>query len=387
VALKGTLRDFPITDIFQLADQQGKSGVLRLTNEGSVVRVLFHDGKVVGAEAAGGKSKEPLGAMLLRAGLITEEGLTRALKVQKKTLRKLGHILVSEGVLSREDLQHFLALQTQETIYRLFLWRNGEYEFLSERPEYEEDLATPQSAQHLVMDSLRMIDEWPGVRRQIQGLDAIPARVEGAESRIRSAGGAADEDLDGDLDAAFSEWGEDDDQGPAPESQSNMVELSPRQKTVWELIDGERTVHEIVDRSLLGEFNTAKSLGMLVESGLAEIVGQRKTQTRRASTLPKSRKERVYSRASGIAGAMCLMAGALAGLFSLQFSEVNLHASPRDYPGVAQSNQGLEQVAEIQRAQVTSHVYWYVEGTYPSADELGGEDRVRGQKSSADNAL
>ena len=51
MALKGTLKDLSIPDIFQLADQQDKSGVLVLDNKRDEVRVMFFRGKVVGAMA------------------------------------------------------------------------------------------------------------------------------------------------------------------------------------------------------------------------------------------------------------------------------------------------------------------------------------------------
>src|SRR5439155_6860604 len=105
-----------------------KAGILRMSDKETEVRILFDAGKIVGAESTGAKQqKEPLGVLLVRAGLVKQEQLDQALGVQSKTLKKLGDILIQAGAISKENLKSFLALQTRETINRLFRWRAGEY--------------------------------------------------------------------------------------------------------------------------------------------------------------------------------------------------------------------------------------------------------------------
>src|SRR3954471_9942029 len=144
MALKGTLKDFGISDIFQLIQQQQKSGILVMHDKETEVRILFDTGKIVGADSSGSKQqKEPLGVMLVRGGLVKQEQLDAALAVQQKTLKKLGDLLIADGSIKKEDLKSFLALQTRETVNRLFRWKTGEYEFLSEPVKYDADVATP----------------------------------------------------------------------------------------------------------------------------------------------------------------------------------------------------------------------------------------------------
>jgi hypothetical protein len=50
MALKGTLKDFGLSDIFQLIAHQRKTGVLYLEDRGKSVAVTFEDGKIVSAE-------------------------------------------------------------------------------------------------------------------------------------------------------------------------------------------------------------------------------------------------------------------------------------------------------------------------------------------------
>ena len=219
MALQGTLRDFGIGDIFQLIQQQQKAGVLVLKDRETEVRVLFDQGKIVGAESTGAKQqKEPLGVLLVRAGLVKQEHLDSALAIQQKTLRKLGDILVQEGAISKADLKSFLALQTRETLNRLFRWRSGDYEFVPQPVKYDAEMVTQLSPEHVLMDGFRMIDEWPAVQKVIHGLEAIPAVPKGvAEMVVRkerpAPGHEADEeeeddddDEGDDIDAAFAEF-------------------------------------------------------------------------------------------------------------------------------------------------------------------------------------
>src|SRR5687767_12400830 len=105
MALKGTLKDFGIADIFQLIGQQGKTGVLHLKSKDEEVHISFHEGNVVRAEHVGRKKKDLLGHMLLRADLITEKQLEEALEEQKRTLKRLGDVLIVRGVVTKERLK------------------------------------------------------------------------------------------------------------------------------------------------------------------------------------------------------------------------------------------------------------------------------------------
>ena len=105
MALKGTLKDFGIADILQLIGQQQKTGVLHLRSKDQEVQIGFKDGSIVSAESTTRKKKDLIGNMLVRAELITEQQLELALETQKRTLKRLGDVLVAERVHHRRALQ------------------------------------------------------------------------------------------------------------------------------------------------------------------------------------------------------------------------------------------------------------------------------------------
>ena len=74
-------------------------------------------GQVVGADTRSQSVEDLLGAVLVRTGRLTEVQLQRALRIQKNTLQRLGHILVKEGMISSDDLIDAL-LQAGEDRFR-----------------------------------------------------------------------------------------------------------------------------------------------------------------------------------------------------------------------------------------------------------------------------
>ena len=79
MALRGTLGDFSVADIFQLIGHQQKTGTLRVSNRGAEVAVLFLDGSVVGASDNQRSAQDLIGNMMMRADVITEPDLQHAL--------------------------------------------------------------------------------------------------------------------------------------------------------------------------------------------------------------------------------------------------------------------------------------------------------------------
>src|SRR6184192_1555127 len=94
MALSGTLKDFGIADILQLIGHQTKTGKLVLKNGPEEVDVLFVEGNVVFASDHARQKESLLGSMLLRAELLNDEKLEEALGVQKRSLKRLGDVLL-----------------------------------------------------------------------------------------------------------------------------------------------------------------------------------------------------------------------------------------------------------------------------------------------------
>jgi hypothetical protein len=263
MALEGTLKDFSLADIFQLIGLQRKTGVLTLRNKEDTVTVTFLDGKVVGADSLGRRMENRLGTVLTKSGLLTAEQLGRALEIQKETLQRLGFILTHYGIISAESLKQAIQLQIMQIVYRLFRWKDGDYHFSQETTiEYDRDNVTPISAESILMEGARMIDEWPIIEKRIRSYDQVFKKKAMTQEIVVVGADEADE-------VDFDE--------PSPAKKKkgaggDKIRISQDENQIYVLVNGKNTVGDIVEMSRLSEFDTNKGLYELLTRDLIEEV-------------------------------------------------------------------------------------------------------------------
>src|SRR5438874_2327249 len=263
MALEGTLRDFSLADIFQLIGLQRKTGVLTLRTKDDTVTVTFLDGKVVGADSLSHRLENRLGSVLIKSGLLTQEQLNRALEIQKETLQRLGFILTHYGIISAESLKQALQLQILQIVYRLFRWKDGDYHFSQETTiEYDRDNVVPITAESILMEGARMIDEWPIIEKRIRSYEMV-FRKKLTDQEIVVVGADEADEVD------FDETPMSRRKKPVG---SDRIRISPEEKSVLDLVDGTMKVGDIVEVSRLSEFDTNKALYELLTRDLIEEV-------------------------------------------------------------------------------------------------------------------
>ena len=248
MALQGTLKDFSITEIIQLIGQQLKTGVLRIRRGKDLVEIHFVDGMIVHVYSNYRGKKDLIGEILVKAELITQDQLDRVLKVQKESLKYLGEILVELQLLTKDDVLKVISTQIYETIYDLFWWEDGQFNFDLKLVESYKKIPFALSTEQVLLNILRMVDEWSEIEKKISSPHLVFKRTLGLEEK--SVGGLP--------------------------SQSYLKEkLSSEQELIYNLVDETRTVQEIIDRSLLGKFNASEILVELSGMGLIETAGTR----------------------------------------------------------------------------------------------------------------
>lgn len=266
MALKGTLKDFGIADILQLIGQQQKTGTLHLKARDQEVMVGFVDGNIVKAESSTRKGRDLIGNMLVRAEIITAAQLEEALETQKRTLKRLGDILVVSGRLTRDRFAQMVQLQTTETLYKLFGWKSGTYRF--EQGQVEHDGGVKMRAESVLMEGFRMVDEWPVIKKAITSYELSFQRLEELPPVARDEGGGGD--VDDAFDDAFGE-------PKAEKKHSEFKTVGDNERRVYGLAEPGRDVRKLIDVSCIGEFETCKALLNLVNLGyLRPIVPSRK---------------------------------------------------------------------------------------------------------------
>jgi len=263
VALEGTLRDFSFADILQLISLQRKTGVLTLKNRGEVVTISFLEGNIVGSSSLSQHPEDRMGLILLKRGEISEAQLDTALKRQEDTLQRLGRILIDQGLVSPDAVRTALSQQILQIVYRVFRWNDGEYHFSQETDiDYDRDLMRPMAADSIIMEGARMTDEWPFIDKRIPDREMVLAQtLPGQEFEVVEE---EEDDFD-DLGFSFADTPE---EAPVEIARGPDNCLTKNQHMVYEIVNGLRSVREIILESPLIEFDTCKALADLLDRGI-----------------------------------------------------------------------------------------------------------------------
>jgi hypothetical protein len=262
MALEGTLKDFALPDIFQLIGLQKKTGVLILNDNTDEVTIAFKDGMLVSADSKKKRLEERLGTRLTRSGLITEGQLHDSLEKQKQTFQRLGVILVNEQLVKAEDLRRALEIQVTQIVYRVFRWEDAEYRFDQDAQiDYDKEFFRPIGAESLLMEGMRIIDEWPIVEKAVRSMQTVYERVQVNQPIEIEKDEEEDSDDDDDFDFDLGKTS-------PKEDRPDAIKLSPQEGAVWNLLDGKRTVEDLMYLARLSDFDTAKAIYDLMNRDL-----------------------------------------------------------------------------------------------------------------------
>jgi DNA-binding NarL/FixJ family response regulator len=241
MAIEGPLQDIGIHDVFQLLDLARKSG--RLTVRSSVRenegRVYFDKGAVVHATMR--DNPHTLGALLRKAGKVSERELAAATEAQAAgDERMLGEILVAQGAVTRRDVERYIRQQIESVVFDLFSWNEGTFSFADGSGDAVRiDGAIRVSIESLLMEGARRIDEWSRMKDRIPGADVVPRL---AQPRMTS---------------------------------NEYIDLRPAEWEVLTLVDGTHSLRDIAAELAVSEFEVAKTVYGMLSTELIEIATQR----------------------------------------------------------------------------------------------------------------
>lgn len=248
MGLKGSLRDFGISEILQLIGLQRRSGMLTVSAEQEEYRILIDSGKIVRVEKKPEQEGESLQDYLVISKAATMDQVRYAEQRAKSELKSLEAALIDLSVIPVPELKTFLAIRNQDLINQLFLIKDGEYEFeagpVSFHPSFVAELDTEQ----VLMDGYRVKDEWPGISREAGSPEAVFSRKSGEL-----------------------------------EAEEKLEEVEDR---VCRLVDGQKNAAMIAAQARLTRFDTLKTLVDLTKKGRLQLKLQTKAETREAKKLP-----------------------------------------------------------------------------------------------------
>jgi CheY-like chemotaxis protein/tetratricopeptide (TPR) repeat protein len=168
---------------------------------------------------------ECLGRVLVREKMISEEDCERSLQVVKERPgRQQGTVLIELGAISPHNLVFGLQLQLEHKLFDVFSWPDGDYQF-------NPNIGIPATTVHLDMSLSTIVYE--GVRR-------------------RFTEGQLDDLLEPFLDAYVGPH-------PDPAHRHQDLALEADERRLLALIDGRRSMREVIDSSSSGGVGIARS--------------------------------------------------------------------------------------------------------------------------------
>lgn len=229
--LYGTLTTMPLPDLLQCLCNARVTGTLRVERDRVSKSIRLHKGMIVGCSSD--DPAQRIGHFLLSRGQITEEQLREALQLQEVSGRHLGTLLVELGALSQEQLSVNLEAQAEETIHSLFDWDDAVFRFQESENDPASAFPVSLRVEDVLLRGLQRYDEM----RQIREVFNDPGIV---------------------LETTEKE-------PPTVVTENRMG------RKLWELVDGERTVAEILLQVHGSEYVVTKFLFELHRSGLVRI--------------------------------------------------------------------------------------------------------------------
>ncbi len=254
MAFKGTLKEFKVPDILQLFSLQGKTGILTFTKDVGFITLIFENGMIVGVDSFPKKLETRVGNVLVKQDLISEEMLTRALAIQKRTKQKVGEILIGMGLVDEKTIAESLKTQAIEIILSLFKWKKGDYDFkVIARLDESMKIIEPMPTDNIIMEGAQMLDEWPLILQLIPDESMVfePIPVENKSIEIT---GEYEEDT------VFKD---------------DKIYVNATEANLLKYINGKNSVKELVELGIFTEYKVFKCLYSLLKKNI--IRGLKKT--------------------------------------------------------------------------------------------------------------
>ncbi len=132
MGLRGNLSHFGVADVLQLLAGQAKSGTVRITRPGGQAAFVLEAGAIVSTWDRASSASDPLKSFLLRRGVLPENQVMKALRLESHTELSFGEILLREGMMDLPELSRHLTEQIREEIRRVLAWDDGLFEFVPE---------------------------------------------------------------------------------------------------------------------------------------------------------------------------------------------------------------------------------------------------------------
>lgn len=235
MALKGNLRDFTITQLFNLINLARKTGTLIIEGPSEAVWISFREGKLAYAQV--GQNDNSLATILFQSNRLSA-AQHRAIKSRSGQMsdKELGLLLINANYISQQDILNSLQFHFVNIVNRLFTWVEGFFRFENEILPPDDKITIRMSLENLIIEGSRRLREWERLQDEIPSLDMALKFTTRPGANIRN------------LSLSVEEW------------------------QVVSYINPKNTIRQIARTTHMNELEIRKIVYALLQAGLIEII-------------------------------------------------------------------------------------------------------------------
>jgi hypothetical protein len=249
------LREFQLHKLLIDLNSNSKTGTLTVKTPVFIKKIYLDKGEVIFASSTW--KDDRLGEVLLKTGRITLGQYEESVRLLNMTGKKQGTILVELGYLTPKDLFQAVKHQVKEIIYSLFPLEYAEYEFIEGEVPQKDILILKIHMGSLIYKGINRIDNFTRVKRELPDF-RYPLSISIGTSHLFEG-----------------------------------IEFSPLEKSILSLVDGKRSIMELVDHASADArpFEVLKSLYVLWFMGILKKNGSTRevTETEKPATEKNSK--------------------------------------------------------------------------------------------------
>ena len=231
--ISGRLQHFPLADVLIDLQKSEKNGILEVTNGPVIKRIYIRTGDMVFAVST--QEEDRFVEVLLRAGKITTDQYYQLMNISQKKGKSPGAVLVELGYLKPEDLVWAVRRQVEEIILSLFQWKDGKFTFFDGPVFSDSAIRLKLSAANLIYRGIKRISDSECIRKAMPPADTIPAYSRDPLYLFQD------------------------------------ISLDKNDQDILSLMDGSRTIKEILSASPLDNFQTTKTIYALISTRMIEL--------------------------------------------------------------------------------------------------------------------
>jgi tetratricopeptide (TPR) repeat protein len=173
--MKGNLAEGLLPGLLREIYVGRKTGVLHFSLGEERRSVRLRRGNLVHADT--NVKEDRLGETLVRHEIISAADLKRATGFVLRDRKRLGLVILEQGILDKDRLEDGLEIHLRETLMKVFAWNEGAYHFKEEPEEPEPDDATMRvSTGEMILTAVRGVQDPDVIRYALGDIDRILGR-------------------------------------------------------------------------------------------------------------------------------------------------------------------------------------------------------------------